>query len=80
MNIDFYITKKRGVITASHSDKQWCKEECVTTCGFLALCWHLWKWYHRVKVQARKAHKLRLEDPDMYVFRTRQIFRIETEN
>ena len=79
MNIDFCITKERGLNTLAHRS-QWVNEETCGEYSFLRLVWHLWKWYIGVKKQARKSHKRRLENRDMYVFSTRQIFRIETEN
>ena len=81
MNITFCITEKSGKISPTHADGLWdTPKERFGECGFFRLCWILLKWYLRVKKQAWHSHKMREADRLNYVFRTRQVLTIESEN
>lgn len=81
MNINFNITEKSGTISPLYKSPWWdTPKETSGAFGFLRLCWHLWKWHCQVREQARHTRQMREQDKEMYVFRTRQVLIIETEN
>ena len=81
MNINFNIAEKSGKVSPLYKSPWWdTSKESSGVFGFLRLCWHLWKWHRKVMEQARHSRQMREQDKDNYVFRTRQVITIETEN